>query len=126
MATKQAQTVQLGAYTGRTRDQGLLGDFNLLSANGAIPVNQPGRYQITKAGVCALTLAAPSLADEGETYQIISTTANAHTITATGLFADGAGHVNLATFAAQIGASIQFQAIGGKWYVTDLQGVTMS
>lgn len=126
MSTQQAQTVQKGAYTDKTAQQSLIGDFNVLSASGAIPVNQPGRYIITKAGVAAMTLAAPANADDGETYEIISDTANAHTITATGLFADGAGHVNVATFAAQIGASIQFMARQGKWYVLNLQGVTMS
>jgi outer membrane protein W len=126
MPTQQAQTVQEGAFTLRTKQQALLGDFNVISASGALPPNVPGRSLITKAGVAALTLAAPVLADDGMTVEYISTTAQAHTITATGLFVDGAAHVNLATFAAQIGASIRLMALGGKWYVRAVQGVTMS
>jgi len=126
MATQQTQSVQEGAFTLRTKQQALLADFNVLSASGAIPVNVPGRYLITKAGVAALTLAAPATADDGMRLQIISNTANAHTITATGLYQDGAGHVNLATFAAQIGASLTLMALGGKWFVLGTQGVTMS
>jgi hypothetical protein len=126
MATQQTQTVQEGAFTLRTKLQALLGDFTVISASGAIPPNVPGRSIITKAGVAALTLAAPALADDGMKLEIISTTAQAHTITATGLFADGAAHVNLATFAAQIGASLRLMAYQGKWYVLGVQGVTMS
>lgn len=126
MTTQLAQTVQEGAFTNTTKKQALLADFNVVSASGALPTNLPGRYIITKAGVAALTLAAPAKSDDGMRLEIISTTANAHTITATGLFADGAAHVNVATFAAQIGASIRLMAYQGKWYVLSIQGVTMS
>jgi len=126
MATQQAQQVDQGAFTGRTRNQALLGDFNVIPASAALPVNVPGRSIITKAGVAALTLAAPAKADDGMIVEIISTTAFAHTLTATGLFADGAGHVNLATFAAFAGASIMLMAYQGLWYVKRAQGVTMS
>jgi hypothetical protein len=126
MTTQLTQTVQEGAFTIRTKQQALLADFNVVSASGALPTNLPGRFLITKAGVAALTLAAPALADDGMKMEIISDTAQAHTITATGLYADGAGHVNLATFAAQIGASIRLMARQGKWYVLSVQGVTMT
>lgn len=95
----------------------------LLTASGAIDPNTPGRYCITKAGVAAMTLAAPT--QDGIYITVYSDTANAHTITATGLFADGAGHVNLCTFAAQIGASAVLMSRGGKWYA-DGSGVTYS
>lgn len=104
----------------------LSGEFAELAASGAIDPRLPGRAVITKAGVAALTLAAPNVGDDGLYKLIVSTTANAHTITATGLYVDGAGHVNLATFAAQIGASILLMAYKSKWYVVNLQGVTMS
>lgn len=79
-----------------------------------------------------MTLAAPTAGsvetggDDGKEIQVFSTTANAHTITATGLFQDGAGHVNLATFAAQLGATVRLMAFNGKWIVLTLQGVSMS
>lgn len=121
------QTAQQGAFTAQTINQLLAGEFGLLAVSGAIDPHTPARYIINKAGVAAMTLAAPVAGSEdGLQMLVISSTANAHTITATGLFADGAGHVNLATFAAQIGASILLMAYQGKWYVLNVQGVTMS
>lgn len=126
MTTQLTQAVPEGAFTGRTKHQALLGNFKVIAASGALPVNEPGRSIITKAGVAALTLAAPALADDGMKVQIISTMDQAHTITATGLYLDGAGHTDLATFAAHAGASITLMAYQGKWVVLALQGVTMS
>lgn len=98
----------------------------LLTTNGAI-VPTSGNYVITKAGVLADTLAAPvSGTQDGTILKITSATANAHTVTATGLFADGAGHVNLATFAANAGAGFVVMAYGGKWLVISSVGVTFS
>ena len=98
-----------------------------ISASGAIDPHTANRYVITKATVAALTLAAPTAtADDGLEMDIYSDTAEAHTITATGLFEDGAGNVNEATFAAHIGASIGLFAYQGKWFVKRLQNVTMS
>jgi hypothetical protein len=126
MSTQQAQQVPQGALTNDAIAKLLVGDFDLIPASGALPVNLPGRYLITKGGVAALTLAAPALADDGMRCVYISNTAQAHTITATGLYRDGAGHVNLATFAAQIGASLTLMALGGKWFVLGANGVTLS
>jgi hypothetical protein len=124
--SSQAVVIPQGAFTQEASDKLLGGNFTLISVSGAIPPRTAGRSLITKAGVAALTLAAPSTADDGLRKVLISTTAQAHTITATGLFQDGAGHVNLATFAAQIGASIHLMALSGKWVVLSVQGVTMS
>lgn len=119
-----------GAYT-QDEQNALLGnplDFShQLAASGAIDPHTPGRYIINKAGVAVLTLAAPVAgAEDGLEIYVGSSTANAHTLTATGLFQDGAGHVNLATFAAQAGAGISLIAFNGKWIVTGLVGVTMT
>ena len=103
--------------------------FIYLPASVALDPFSAANYAITKSGVAALTLAAPGSGDgKGDAVRILITsqTANAHTLTATGLFADGAGHVNLATFAAQIGASIEIISANGKWNVIALSGVTMS
>lgn len=98
-----------------------------ITANGAILPRVEATYYITKAGVAAMTLAAPTTTtDDGIRIRIFSNTANAHTVTATGLFQDGAGHVNLATFAANAGASLILEAYQGKWNVISNQGVTMS
>lgn len=98
-----------------------------LTASGAVNPHLANRYVITKAGVAALTLAAPTAgADDGLYLMFISSTANQHTITATGLYEDGAGHVNLATFPANIGGCLELMAYNGKWYVLAALNVTMS
>lgn len=121
------QIVQTGAFTPQTVQQLLLGDNVLLSASGAINPHQPAKYAITKAGVCALTLAAPTAgADDGVLIQIASETAFAHTVTATGLLQDGSGNVNLGTFAAHAGAILVLEAYQGKWQIKAELGVTIS
>jgi hypothetical protein len=107
-------------------------NVQLVGAADVIPAHQAGRYYVNGAGADLMTLAAPNpgeaLAggDDGDEIEVISQKASAHTITATGLFQDGAGHVNTATFAANLGANIRLQAFNGKWIVKSLQGVTMS
>jgi len=90
-------------------------------------------YVITyAAGACAITLPAPTAGaqsangDDGVRLVFTSDTAQAHVITATGLFQDGAAHVNTATFAANAGGGIELVAYNGKWKVVNLQGVTMA
>src|SRR5580658_6764180 len=90
----------------------LQGVANLIAASGAINPHQSALYAITKAGVAALTLAAPTAgSDDNVIIEVISTTANAHTITtpAAGNIQDGntSGHNTVATFNAHIGASIR-------------------
>jgi hypothetical protein len=120
-------TVNPGALTNDAITKLLGGPLVPLSASGAIDPHTAQRYVITKAGVAALTLAAPTAgADDGLNIEIISSTANAHTLTATGLFEDGAGNVNVATWAAHIGGALALVAYNGKWYVQSLQSVTMS
>lgn len=120
------KVVPQGSYGPFAVKDSLLGEFVHITASGALDPRNSGRFLIDKNGVAAMTLAAPNTGDDGLYMRIISTTANAHTITATGLYQDGAGHVNLATFAAQIGASIDLMALAGKWVVIRVQGVTMS
>src|SRR6267142_227007 len=89
-----------------------------LSVNGAIDPSTGATYLITKAGVLADTLAAPvSVTDDGKIIKITSNTANAHTLTATGLLNTGSASVNLATFAAFAGAGLTLMAVRGKWNV---------
>lgn len=98
-----------------------------LGASGAVDPHTSNRYVITKAGVAALTLAAPTVgADDGLEIDFLSTTANAHTLTSTGNFVDGAAHVNLATWSANAGGCIKIRAYQGKWYVVRTLNVTMS
>jgi hypothetical protein len=115
------------------------GPLSAIAASGAINPNASGAYIITKAGVAAMTIAAPLAGapqytsagvnlggNDGTVLIIVSNTAYAHTVTATGLYQDGAGHVNLATFPADAGASIVLQAYGAKWNVLGNNNVTFS
>src|SRR3990167_5973284 len=107
------------------------GQFSEISASGAVTPTASDLYIITKAGVAALTLAAPVSGtasqggDDGVTITILSSTANAHTLTSTGNFGDGAGNTDLATFAAEIGAGVTLIAYGGTWIVANSVGITM-
>lgn len=120
-------TVYPGALTNDAIQKLCAAAFVPLAASGALDPHTSNRYVITKAGVAALTLAAPTAgADDGLCIEILSSTANQHTLTATGLFVDGAGHVNSATWSANAGGSLFIVAYQGKWYVQALQAVTMA
>lgn len=98
-----------------------------ITANGAVAAHTRASYVITKAGVAALTLAAPTATtDDGLSISLISNTANAHTLTATGLFGAGTASVNLATFAAFAGAGLVLIAYQGKWLVRSSNAITFS
>lgn len=98
-----------------------------LTTNGAIDPHTAANYVITKAGVLADTLAAPTATtDDGKVIFVTSNTANAHTITATGLLQTGSASVNLATFAANAGAGLTLVAYQGKWNVVGSVGITFS
>jgi NAD(P)-dependent dehydrogenase (short-subunit alcohol dehydrogenase family) len=102
------------------------GPLTPIAASGAINPHQPANYVITKAGVAAMTLGAPTAgADDGVRIYIVSSTAYAHTVTATGLFEDGSANVNEGTFAAHAGAALTLTAYQGKWFAQE-QNVTMS
>jgi hypothetical protein len=98
-----------------------------IGANGAINPHIQHTYVITKAGVAAMTLAAPTTGtDDGNEMTITSSTAFAHTITATGLLQTGSAAVNVATFNAQAGASLTLMAYAAKWIVLNANGVSFS
>jgi NAD(P)-dependent dehydrogenase (short-subunit alcohol dehydrogenase family) len=121
----------IGAFTQQAAASLLAGRFVPIAASGAIPAHQPGRYVITKAGVAALTLAAPVAgAEDGVLIEVISTTANAHTITTptAGNIQDGntGGHNTVMTFNADKGASCLLCAYQGVWYVQSEIGCALS
>lgn len=100
----------------------------LASASGAITI-AGGTVVITKTGsLAAMTLAAPTAAQNGTILRITSATAFAHTVTATGLFDDGVtgGSKTTATFAAFAGASMEVMAYEGKWHTISLKAVTVA
>lgn len=87
-----------------------------IAANGAINPRLPGFYVITKAGVAAMTLAAPTVGlDDGLEIEVSSGTAFAHTITTVGLLLTGSAAVNTVTFTNIAGPTVYFTAYQGKW-----------
>jgi len=100
----------------------------LASASGAITI-APGTVVITKTGsLAALTLAAPTAAQNGLILRVTSATAFAHTITATSLIEDGVtgGSKTTVTFAAFAGATCELMAYEGKWHTVSLKATTVS
>lgn len=123
-----AQQTQFASVPGiGTNLAAVFGGPNVLAADGAVPI-VGGVYAITKAGVCALTIAAPAAADVGVRICITSLTANAHTLTFTGnTLQGGTAAVALGTFAAQKGAGITLECvIVGFWNVLANVAVTLS
>lgn len=119
--------VQEGAFTRADINAVLQGAIIQLPANQAIDPHQPARYMITKGSLEALTLGAPTVGvEDGLELQFISNTAFAHTITATGLLKVGTASVNVATFAAFAGASLNLVAWQGAWYVQGANAITFS
>ena len=82
---------------------------------------------LAKASAGAYTLGAPSVALSGMELVLTSTTAAAHVVTATGLYQTGvAGSpFSVATFPAQIGASVRLSAQNGYWNVIAVQGAVV-
>jgi len=121
------QAIPQGALTPEAVRKMASGPLVQITANGAIDPSFANRYIFTKATVAAMTLAAPRLGiDDGMQLQFISANNQQHTITATGLFFDGAGHVNVATWPANNGGELDLIAWNGKWIVQNLQSVVMS
>lgn len=99
----------------------------LSTAAPAVPPHSSHTYVFTRAGVVAATLAAPTAGtDDGIELQFTSDTANAHTVTATGLLDTGSASVNVATCAAQKGCSLNLMAYNGRWKVLSQIGITFS
>ena len=92
---------------------------------GAITISN-GVHVITGTAATAMTLAAPSTAQNGTILTIMSSTAFAHTITFTGgTLVDGTSSAHTtATCAAYAGATISVVAYGGKWYKNAVNGMT--
>src|SRR6266699_3841577 len=89
-----------------------------ITASGEINPCLPGFYVITKASVAAMTLAAPTATtDDGLEIEVSSTTAFAHSFTATGLLLTASAAVNSITMPAFAGATVYFTSYQGKWVV---------
>lgn len=103
----------------------------LSGSTDAIPPHLGQTYMVTATGVDAMTLATPTAGgdgtgDDGIVITVISAGAHAHTITSTGNLNTGSTSVNVATFAAHAGASVELMAYNGAWYVLSEIGITFS
>lgn len=98
-----------------------------ISAAGAIAI-EDGVKVITASSAIALTLAAPTTAQNGTIITIMSSTAYAHTITFTGgtLVNGTTGTHTTGTCAAYVGATLRVIAYNGQWYQSGISGVTIS
>jgi hypothetical protein len=97
------------------------------SADGAIGLKS-GTVFVTKAGVCAMTLADPvATLDDGKTLSVVSVTANAHTLSnAAGSGFNGGGAASdVGTFGGAKGDNIRVVAYQGVWYVERTVNVTL-
>ena len=97
-----------------------------LTINTADLPTQDTTYVLAAPTAAAITLSAPSAAQDGRRLTFRSNTAAAHTVTyAAGFYGDGATS-NIATFAAKIGSSITIEAQSGAWGVLALANVTLA
>lgn len=98
-----------------------------ITADGTINQHTAAAYVITKGSIAALILPAPTVTtDDGIQILVMSSTAFAHVITATGLLKTGSANVNTATFAAFAGAGLILEAYQGLWFVQSQIGITFA
>lgn len=115
--------------TSGTFGAGVIEPVQVALVNGAIAI-VTGKVLITKAGVEALTLAQPIAGPasagghDGSVLSIISTTANAHTVTTASNGINGSKSV--ATFSGTLPNVFSLTAYNGVWYSGALTGVTLS
>ena len=82
-----------------------------IAVDGACPITEDAFIRMTKAGVLALSVAAPGTDNIGRILKIYGTTADQNVITFTGgTLRSGAAGVTTVTGAAQIGSGITVQA----------------
>jgi hypothetical protein len=114
----------------RYRDSGLtsftVGPAQAYATTGAITV-MPGLATLGSGGAIAMTLAAPTAAQDGMVIDMVVITAQAHTVTATTIgFNAGGAATDLCTFTAAIGNQISVRAYNGNWYILSARNCTLS
>lgn len=94
---------------------------------GAITDLNGGQVLLSGTAARAMTLAAPSVNDNGVKLTIIATTAFAHTVTQTTPgFNNGSTASDVATFGGAVGDNIVLIAYNGIWYVQSTRNVTLA
>lgn len=99
----------------------------IASASGAITITA-GTVFITAGSAATLTLADPSVADNGAILWIICHTAAAHVVTNAGGagFNDADTSGDVATFGAAIGNNLVLIAYDGIWHIVNNVGATVA
>jgi len=97
------------------------------TADGAITI-ATGVAELAKTSAAAMTIAAPSTAQDGTIITITGATAYAHVVTFTGsILVNGTSAAKItATFPAYVGGSVQVIARGGKWYLLSNTNTTIA
>ncbi len=110
----------------QTANGGVKGEYVAYAANGAIAIRSHTAL-LTKAGVGEMTLAVPTATThDGVVIHVISTTAQAHTVTATTVgFNAGDAASDVGTFGGAIADTFSFIAYQGEWYVLTNTNVTL-
>lgn len=94
------------------------------SAAGPIrPID--GTVFLSGSSGIAMTLPAPGKSADGTTLTIISTTAQAHTVTVSAGFNGAGSGADVATFGGAVGDGLVAKAFNGVWYVVSLRNVTL-
>ena len=111
----------------KTANGGAKGNVVAYAANGAIGLYSHTAF-ITKGTAAALTLAVPTATThDGVTIEVVSTTAAAHTVTATTVgFNAGDAASDVGTFGGAIADRFKFIAYQGEWYVVQNTNVTLA
>jgi len=111
--------------SGVAQDTDIVRTLVVAAANAAIAI-QNSTVVITKGTAAAMTLAAPTAAQNGTVITVISATAAAHTVTATTIgFNAGNTGTDVGTFGGAIGDGISVVAYGGEWLVLTKTNVTL-
>lgn len=114
------QCITYGPYA----PDGQMAGYFTYSAAGAIATT-PGIHVLNGSAAIAMTLAAPTGAQEGAILIVESKNLHANTVTASPIFLGAANAGGIATVAAT-GGNLTLKACGGKWTVLASSGIAFT
>lgn len=104
---------------------GTVGAQQVITGDGAITV-QTGQVILTKGSAAAITIAAPTVAQDKTEITVIAGSAQAHVITQGTVGFNAKGSSGTVTFTAAIGNAVTLRAYNGNWYTANKNGVTVA
>jgi hypothetical protein len=93
------------------------------AAGAILPL--PGLHMLNSGAASAMTLAAPSIGEDGMELNIVAKTDDAYTVTAADGFNVAGTTSDVATFGGAVGDNFTIQALDGRWTVKNLTNVTL-